>query len=167
MIERLGFALTLAVAACGGRPTPAPAVAPAQGPAILTLGEMRLIEVASNATLVFRANGDLQVDGSTKATVTATGKVLARNGEPIFELQRDGKIKDLAYDKLLAASVGDDGSVTVLSTRFSISDSGELIGRDPNASPIRIEGATSIGLKRTAMFVFVVLMVAGDKPDAE
>lgn len=166
MIRRLGFALMLGMAACGGRPSPAPAVAPAH-PALLTLGEMKLIDVKSKATVVFRADGNLQVDGSTKARVTADGKLFATNGEILFELQRDGTIMDVAYGKLLGgAIIEEDGSLSVSSSRFSIADSGELVGRDvaASASVIRIEGATSTGLKRTAMFVFVLLVLGANQP---
>ncbi len=164
-----GFALVVVLAACGGTPRPSePAVAPAQGPAMLTLGEMRLVDVASNTALLIHADGSLEANGKTPAKVTVDGRVIATStGEPLFQLQPDGRIKDLAYDKMLGATLGADGSLVVGTTTFALDASGELIGRDASAPKIRFEGATSVALKRTAMFVFVVLMVTGDSKSTE
>ncbi len=162
MWRGLAIAVVLGLTACGGSPPAQEPVAAPAPAARLTLGEMTVTAGAS--VLEVHADGRLVVKGKHQATVTTDGKLLATNGEPIFQLFPDGRVRDLAYEKTLNVVIGTDGTLTAGKDSFAIDPSGVLTGVAPGTPEIRITGATSTELRRTAMFVLVVVLMAGAKP---
>lgn len=166
MIKSLALVLVLVAAACGGSSKPAttPANTEAQASSQLTLGEMKLIDVNDqNKALLIHADGTIEVEGKKPAKVTADGKLVAlENGETVLLLQPDGSIKDVKNNKVLEVKLGPDGSVTMGDKTISFDASGELVGGNPDAGRVRVEGATDTGLRRTAMFVLVALTMPGE-----
>lgn len=180
MKATLSALLCLSLAACGGSPkpattgptpaptgeaTPAAPAAPAAGGS-LELGELKLVDVQQNKALLVHADGSIEIDGKKPAMVTKEGKIVrADNGQVGFTLGGDGSIKG-PDGQDLGITIGPDGSVKVGDKTISIDDSGNLVGGNPDAPAMRIEGATTPGLKRTAMFVLVALTAPSGPPES-
>jgi hypothetical protein len=166
MLKQLSIVVLLA-AACGGSnkapvdttkaPVDTTATGGAQAGVQLALGEMKLIDVNKNKAILIHADGTIEVDGAKRAKITSDGKILAvDSGEVGFALQVDGSVKG-ADGKDVGVIVGADGAITMGETVVSLDPTGAVIGGNPKAPKMRVEGATDAGLKRTAMFVLVAL----------
>jgi len=171
MMKRIAMTLVLAAAACGGGSKKAPettTTAPVEATAVtaLTLGELKLVDVNKNRALLIHADGTIEVDGQKPAKVTADGKIVrVDNGEVGFTLEADGSVKGPGGADI-GAKVNADGSLAIDGKTISLDDKGMLIGGNPEGPPLKVEGATDVGLKRTAMFVLVAMLSGAEKSEA-
>ncbi|HEU0035251.1 MAG TPA: hypothetical protein VFQ53_31715 [Kofleriaceae bacterium] len=159
------------LSACGSK-KPAPQAPPpttdtaAAGDGVkLALGEMKLVDVNKNKAILIHADGSIEFEGQKGVKVTADGKLMrVDNGEVGFELKPDGTI--LGPDKQ-PLDVTLDANATIKSGDKSISldDKGALVGANPDAPQMRVDGATTVGLKRTALFVLIAITTP-DRPSA-
>lgn len=145
----------LALAACAGSPAPPPGAAASK--VALALGEIRIV-TAANATVALHADGTIDNDGKpTGIKVTADGRVIRTDTTEVgFQLLPDGTIKD-PRGQPLEVTLGEDGSITSGDHRITLDDHGAIVGGNPDAPQVRIEGATTPALRRTAMFVLITL----------
>jgi hypothetical protein len=89
--------------------------------------------------------------------VTADGKLIKLDGNEVgFELRPDGTIRG-PTGEMLELTLAADGTITNGDKRMSLDDHGAIVGANPDAPQVRVEGATSPALKRTAMFVLIAL----------
>lgn len=168
---RLSIVFAL-LAACGGGgtkqsdPTTTAAVT-AQASAQLELGDMRLVDVNKNKAVVIKANGDVELDGMHIATVTPDGKISNKAGES-FTLQSDGTITD-PKGKTIDVSLSAEGVVKSGDKTISLDATGTLLGGNPDAPQMKVEGADTPGKRRTALFVLIALtsQVEVSEPPAE
>lgn len=171
MIKSLAFVLVLVAAACGGSSKPAttPENTQTEVASQLALAEMKLIDVNDqNKALLIHADGTIEVEGKKPAKVTPDGKLVAlETGETVLELQADGSIKDVKNNKVLEVKLSADGSVTMGDKTVSFDASGALIGGNPGAGQVRLEGAADARHRRTAMFVLVALTMPSDMAAAD
>lgn len=167
-----------ALAACGGsakpapvEPTPIPAAAPAPtGP--WELGELKFYQ-GDELGMQLHANGHLEV----KLVHGEPGKPPVERWQDVGALAADGTIT--AIDGKKHAEVKPDGSVVspdgkaapfhlegealvVGDKKITIDDKGILQGGNDMGKPMRIDGATTPGLKRTALVVLALVMTGGD-----
>lgn len=169
-MHKLAFALSLALAACGGKSsapaTPEPPVTEkAANLSNLELGEMKLVDIEKNEAILVHADGKIEMGGQVLASVTADGKLrLQANGEDVMWLEADGSLK-VAGGQPLPITFGADGTVTADGETISIDDEGKIVG-GKEAAPLKVEGATTPGLKRTALFVLVGLLMGQPEPGA-
>jgi hypothetical protein len=170
----LSFVLVLTTAACGGgaktAPTPAAPIADtapvAASGTTLALAEMKLVDVNKNKAILIHKDGTIEFEGQKPAKVTADGKLVkADTGEVFFQLQPDGSIKT-ADGTDVGVKISPDGALTMGDKTISLDDTGLLVGGNPNAPQMKVEGATDANLKRTAMFVLVVITAPAAPPAA-
>ncbi len=162
------LAILVLLVACGSKkpepaqpePTPTTTTAPA-GAVTLELGEMKLVDVNKDKAVSIHADGSIEYEGVKGAIVTKDGKITNDKGEVGFTLQPDGSIKG-PDGHVVEVTLTAEGAIKNGDKMISLDDKGELVGGNPNAPQMRIEGATSTGLKRTAMFVLIALTT----PDA-
>ena len=157
------FALLVLFAAACGSKKPAPATPPpttttatASGEVTLELGEMKLVDVNKNKAVLIHADGTIEFEGVKGAKVTKDGKITNDQGEVGFTLQPDGTIKG-PDGRVVEVTLTAEGAIKNGDKTISLDDKGALVGANPDAPQMRIEGATSTGLKRTAMFVLIAL----------
>ena len=167
-MKRLAIAFALLAAACSSKksePTlPAGgSAAPAVAGATLELGELKLVDVGKNKALLIHANGEIEYEGNTGVKVTKNGTIVNDKGEVGFTLLADGSIKG-PDGKVIDITLSPEGVITSGDKTISINDDGSLNGANPEAPQMKIEGATTPGLKRTAMFVLVALTTPEDAP---
>lgn len=172
-MKRLAIAFALLAAACSSKqaepttPPPPPATAgsaaavPPSPGVTLELGELRLVDVNENKALLVHANGEIEYEGQRGVRVTPQGQIVNDQGEVGFTLQPDGAITG-PDGRALDVTLSPEGVVTSGDKQISINDDGTLAGANPDAPQMKIEGATTPGLKRTAMFVLIALTT----PDA-
>ena len=172
-MKRLAFAFALLAAACSSKkaeptiPTGGSNVtAPAAGGATLELGELKLIDVGKNKALLVHANGEIEYEGNTGVKVTANGTIMNEKGEIGFTLLADGSIKG-PDGKVIDVTLSPEGVIKSGDKMISINDDGSLNGANPEAPQMKIEGATTPGLKRTALFVLVALTTPDEAPPPE
>ncbi|MDQ3364512.1 MAG: hypothetical protein M3680_03695 [Myxococcota bacterium] len=173
MIKNLALSLVLAAAACGGGSKAAAPVAPVQTaaptPATLELGELRLVDVSKNQSLTIQADGTIvipaQPDGDAGGTlkVTADGKLMSKD-QTVLQLMTDGTIQT-SDGKALEVTLSADGVIASGDKKISLDDTGTLVGANPDAPQMRVEGATTPGLKRTALFVLIALTSGEPAPE--
>ena len=168
-MKRLAFAVMLLAAACSSKKseTTTPAgggsnVTAAAG-ATLELGELKLVDVGKNKALLIHASGEIEYEGAVGAKVTKEGTIVNDKGEVGFTLLADGSIKG-PDGKVIDVTLSPDGVVKVGDKTISIDVDGSLKGANPEAPQMKIEGATTPGLKRTAMFVLVALTTPEEAP---
>lgn len=164
MLRTLSLVVLLAVA-CGGGAKVAPDTVATAGdhPVVhLALGEMKLIDVDKHQAALIHGDGTVEIGGTKIAKVTADGKLVEPNtGEVALTLNPDGTVT-ASDGKDLGVKIGADGKVTMGDKTIAIARNGEVIGGNRNAPKMKIEGALDDKLKRTAMFVVVSLLMAGD-----
>jgi hypothetical protein len=169
MTVRLAFAIL--ATACGGsnKPDPTPAPTPTQVSAPTTvqleLGELKLVDVGKNEAVLVRANGEIVIGGVAAAKVTVDGKIVNMKGEVGFTLLPDGTINGPDGAPMLL-TLSPDAVIKSGDKSISVDAKGELVGANPDAPKMRVEGAATPGLKRTALFVLVALLEPGDASDA-
>jgi hypothetical protein len=163
-MKRLALVLLFA-AACGSKKpeptttTTAPPVTttPAAPTVELELGELKLVDVNKKKAVVIKADGSIEFEGKTGVKVTKDGKIVRiDNGEVGFALQPDGSIHG-PDGKPLEVTLSADGVIKNGDKSISLDDKGALVGGNPDAPQMRVEGATTPGLKRTAMFVMIAI----------
>jgi len=166
----LAIAIAVTIAGCGGSSTPSStpattAAVAAPGSVQLALAEMKLI-VNNNVTVVIHADGTIRGGAGAKAAkVTPDGKMISlATGEVVLALQPDGTIKDVQNNQVLDVTLTDEGAITVRDRTYSLDAAGELVGGDPAAPKMRVEGATDASLRRTAMFVLALSFAQTSTP---
>ena len=163
---KLALALVFAVACGGGGSKKPDTTTPpvndtpgvtASGPVEMELGELKLIDVNKNKALLVHADGTIELEGQKPAKVTKDGKIVKIDTNEVgFTLNGDGSISG-PDGKSLEVTLSADGVVTHGDKKISLDDKGMLLGGNPDAPQMKIEGATSPGLKRTALFVLIAL----------
>ncbi|MBA3396829.1 MAG: hypothetical protein H0T89_29630 [Deltaproteobacteria bacterium] len=165
-MKKLSIMFVLLAAACGSsshkKTTENNTTTVAASAAVqLELGEMKLVDVSKNQALTIQADGTIiipdQPDGDRGGTikVTTDGKILA--GDKVgFQLMADGTIVGLD-GKPIDVTLSADAVITSGDKKISLDAGGALIGANPEAPQMRVEGATTVGLKRTALFVLIAL----------
>lgn len=162
------LALVLAIAACGGgskkpEPTTTAAVT-AKAEVQLELGDIKLVDVKTNKAVIVHANGDIEIEGVKPVKVTTDGKLVNTAGEVGFTLKSDGTV--LGPDgKALDVTLSTDAVVKSGDKTISIDATGALLGSNPEAGEMRIEGADTPGKKRTALFVLIALTTVSQQGD--
>ena len=167
-MKRIAIALLFA-AACGSKkpetttpPTGSGSAVAATG-VTLELGELKLVEVSNNKALSIHADGQIEYEGQTGVKVTRDGTIVNDKGEIGFTLLADGAIKG-PDGKVIDVTLTPDGVIKSNGKEISISADGTLSGANPEAPQMRIEGATTPGLRRTAMFVLIALTTPEEAP---
>ncbi len=163
MLRNLALSLALAATACaGGSKTAAPtSTTPAAAEsAMLELGELKLVEANKDQALTIQADGtitlpDGDADGPLK--VTSDGKLMKADQTVVLQLLPDGTIQG-PDGKPIEVTLSADGVITSKDQKISLDDNGTVLGTNSGASQMRFEGATTPGLKRTALFVLVALL---------
>jgi hypothetical protein len=169
-MKRLAVLLALAAAGCpakkadttppppNGSNTPPPGDPNAKPDPNVTLelGEMKIVDINKNAAISIHADGTIEFDGQVGAKVTPQGQIVNDKGDVGFTLFADGSIKG-PDGKIENLSLSNDGVIKSGDRTISIKDDGTLDGSNPDAPQMRIEGATTPALKRSAMFVLIVL----------
>ncbi len=150
----------------------APAAPTATGPANvaetppdrLQFGELRLVEADdSPQAVLIHADGGVEVDGEVIASLGTDGRmVMHHTGEVVLELDADGNLRD-AHGAVVA-TMADDGSVTVGDRTMTVAADGMVLGTNPNGPPMKLEGATTDGQRRTAMLVMTALSLSAPHP---
>ena len=157
MIKNLALSLVLAATACaGGSKTAAPTQA-AAAPAMLELGELKLIE--GNQTLTVQADGTIlmpDADRPVPLKVTSDGKFIVKADQIVLQLMPDGTIQG-PDGKPIEVTLSADGVATFKDRKISLDDNGTVVGGNPEGPQPRFEGVTTPGLKRTALFVMIAL----------
>lgn len=163
MLRPLSLVVLFAVACGGGSKMPTDTIATGDPAAVqLVLGEIKLIDVDKNQAALIHGDGMVEIGGTKIAKVTTDGKLVDPNtGEVVLTLHPDG-IVTAPDGKDLGVKIGADGKGTTGDKTISIAANGELVGGNSNAPKMKIEGAIDDKLKRTAMFVLVSLLMAGD-----
>jgi len=129
----------------------------------MELGEMKIVDVNKNKAVLVHANGEIEYEGQVGAKVTAQGQIVNDKGEVGFTLLADGTIKG-PDGKIVNVMLTAEGAIKSGDKSVSIADDGSLSGANPEAPPMKIEGATTVGLKRTALFVLIVLTTPDEPP---
>jgi len=162
MIKTLAIALLLGTAACGGgsKTEPTTPMAKTDGAPSLALGEMKLTDVNKNKSISIHADGSIELDGTSPAKVTADGHIITvADNKTVMTLGADGTVK-AADGTDLGVKISADGSLTMKDQTISIDEAGNVKGGNADAPPLKVEGATSPELKRTAMFVLLTLVTS-------
>lgn len=131
----------------------------------LELGEMKIIDVAKNVAISIHADGTIEYEGKIGAKVTAQGQIVNDKGDVGFTLMADGSIKG-PDGNIVDVTLSPEGSIKSGDKAISIKDDGTLDGANPDAPQMRVEGASTPGLKRTAMLVLIVLTTPEEPPQA-
>lgn len=164
MIKNLALTLVLATTACaGGSKTAAPtSTTPAAAePAMLELGELKLVEANKDQALTIQADGTITLpDGDGPLKVTSDGKLMKAD-QTILQLLPDGTIQG-PDGKPIEGTLSADGVITFKDGKVWLDDNGTVLGTNPGASQMRFEGATTPGLKRTVLFVLVALLARAE-----
>ena len=124
--------------------------------AVLELGDIRLVDVNKNKALLIKANGDIELEGVVAAKVTPDGKIVNTAGEVGFTLLPDGTVNG-PDGKPLDVTLSTDAVIKSGDKSISLDANGSLVGANPAAPPMKVEGADTPGKRRTAMFVLIAL----------
>jgi hypothetical protein len=173
-MKQLSLALALALAACGGgnkqvaaRSTPAATLAGG-----IELAELRFYE-GDELGAQLHANGRLEVKERDSAisdtqswhdvgAIAVDGTISRVDGQKHAEVKSDGTV---VHEGGQVAPFRLEGATLVVAHRkLTIDDKGILQGGIDTGKPLRIEGATTPGLKRTALVLFAIIMSSSD-PD--
>ncbi|HSN25902.1 MAG TPA: hypothetical protein VLT45_06435 [Kofleriaceae bacterium] len=171
-----------ALAACGGGHKPAPAeptATPAAAPAPTgpwELGELKFYQ-GDELGMQLHANGHLEVKlvhgepgkppeerWQDVGAVSPDGTVTAIDGKKHAEIKPDGSV--VTQDGGTAPFHLEGETLVVADKKITIDDKGILQGGNDMGKPMRIEGATTPGLKRTALVVLALIMSAGEREPA-
>jgi hypothetical protein len=154
--------LLVALVACGGT-TPAP-TQPAHAPATKPMIELAELEFYAGADLGMKlhADGHLEVKAQNAwvdvGSVAADGTLRAPDGTQRGHITADGSVVGPSGK---AAPFRLEGETLVVADRkFTLDDKGLLQGGDLLQGPMRVEGATTPGLKRTALVVLATIMTS-------
>jgi hypothetical protein len=176
MHKLLSMVAVIGLAACGGgnkpaatatTPAPETATAPASG---IELAELKFYE-GDDLGMQLHADGHLQV----KVSHSEQGKPAEEKWMDVGVIGADGSVSDAEGKK--HGTIGADGSfkspegqtapfhvegetLVVGDKKITIDDKGILQGGNDMGKPMRIEGATTPGLKRTALVLLAILMAS-------
>lgn len=182
MTKILSLAAALALAACGGgtaKPatttaTTEPEAAQAAPAGSFELGELKFYE-GDDLGLQLHANGHVEV----KLTHSEAGKPAEETWTDVGSFAADGTISSADGAKHGKANpdgtfVGAQGqtapfhlegeALVVADTKITIDDKGIVQGGNDGGKQLRIEGATTPGLKRTALVVLAVMLSGEQQP---
>jgi hypothetical protein len=123
----------------------------------LELGEMKLVDTNKSQALLIHADGSIEIDGKVPGKVTKDGKVVNEKGEVGFTLNKDGTITG-PDGTALGITLSSDGVITNGDKKISLDATGALLGGNPDAPQMKVEGADTPGKKRTAMFVLIAVL---------
>jgi hypothetical protein len=183
MTKLTSFVVAGVLAACGGGSNKTAATTPATAPAPVAtapaapagaweLGEIKFYQ-GDEMGLQLHANGHLEV----KMTHAEPGKPPESKWQDVGSLAADGTLSGADGQK--HAMLKPDGSVVtpdgqtapfhlegetlvVADKKLSIDDKGMLQGAAEAGTTMRIEGASTPGLKRTALIVLAIVMSSPD-----
>lgn len=166
--------LVALLVACGGSPQPAttptpppPARDAAVAPEVtgLSVVELKFFN-GDMPKLVLHADGKLETNTAVKphakaqwiamAQVTADGKI-AHEGQPIGELKPDGTF--VTPDGKVAPFKLEGDVLVLADKRVSLGDNGSLQGVDGSSAKLRVEGATDLGSRRTALLLLALMVL--------
>lgn len=182
-MNKLGsLVVAIVLAACGGgnkqpvtQTTPAPATTTTASAATVELGELKFFE-GDDMGMQLHANGHLEVkmmhsEAGKPAqemwhdvgSVAADGTVTGPDGKKHAEIKADGSM--VSPDGQTAPFHLDGETLVIADKKITIDDKGVLQGGNDMGKPVRIEGATTPGLKRTALVLLALLMASPDGDD--
>ena len=163
MSKHLALSLVLAATACAGGSKTAAPTAPttpaAAEPAMLELGELKLVEANKDQALTIQADGTIVMpdgEGEGPLKLTRDGKLMKAD-QTVLQLMPDGTLQG-PDGKPIEGTLSADGVITFKDQKISLDDNGTVLGSNSGASQMRFEGATTPGLKRTALFVLIALL---------
>jgi len=163
-MKQLAIAFVLFAAACGGGGSKKPDTVTAQAGVELEFGELKIIDVNKNEAVLVHANGEIEMAGVKVVKVTKDGKIVRTdNGEVGFVLNADGTIKG-PEGKVLELTLSSDAVIKNGDKTITLDAAGLLLGGNPDAPQMKVEGATTTGQKRTALFVLIALTTPMGKP---
>jgi len=168
--------IAIALAACGGgnkpvAPEPAPAgsagsaapVAAAPAAGTVELGELKFY-AGEDLGMQMHANGHFEVrvgkppapEWQEIGALAADGTISSTDGAKHGQVQPDGSF--VGPQGQVAPFKLEGEALVVADKKITIDDKGILQGGNDMGKPMRIEGATTPGLKRTALIVLALLM---------
>ncbi len=175
--------VAIVLAACGGgtkqTATPAappPPVAATASTGTVELGELKFFE-GDEMGMQLHANGHLEV----KMTHSEAGKPPQDSWQEVGAIAADGSVtgpdgKKHAEIKADGSMVSPDGqtapfhlegeTLVIADKKITIDDKGILQGGNDGGKPVRIEGATTPGLKRTALVLLALLMASPEEGES-
>jgi hypothetical protein len=160
--------------ACGSSPKPRPTPpAPTATAGIVELAELTFYE-GDEAGLKVHADGRIE----TKFTRSVSGQPPETGWRNVAVLASDGTLTvkgtvaaRIKSDGTAASATGtmlpfnlDGDALVVDSKRVTIDEKGAVQGANPMARSLRVEGASTPGLRRTALIVLAVAMGGLQKP---
>lgn len=156
--------LLVVLVGCGST-TPAAtqtAPEPPRKAATIELAELKFY-AGADLGMQLHANGHLEVKAQAAwvdvGSVAADGTISAPDGTQRGHITADGSVVGPSGK---AAPFHLEGETLVVADRtFTIDDKGLLQGGDLLQGPMRVEGATTPGLKRTALVVLATIMTSG------
>lgn len=155
--------LLVALVACGSTPpaTTKPAPAPATKP-MIELAELKFY-AGADLGMQLHANGHLEVKAQAAwvevGSLAADGTLSAPDGTQRGHVTADGSVVGPSGKTAPFHLEGE--TLVVADRRFTLDDKGLLQGGDLLQGPMRVEGATTPGLKRTALVVLATIMTSG------
>jgi hypothetical protein len=155
--------LLIAIAACGGTaPAKEQSVAAPAKTSVVELGELKFY-AGADLGMQLHANGHLEVKTQSAwidvGSVAADGTLSAPDGTQRGHITADGSVIGPSGK---TAPFHLEGETLVVADRtFTIDAKGLLQGGDVLQGPMRVEGATTPGLKRTALVVLATIMTSG------
>jgi hypothetical protein len=168
--------VAIALAACGGGNKPvAPVAAPPAVPVAaaapagsIELGELKFY-AGDDLGMQIHANGHFEVRVSKAdpgkpaetswqdvGSIAADGTISSSDGAKHGQVKPDGSF--VGPEGQVAPFKLDGEALVVADKKITIDDKGILQGGNDMGKPMRIEGATTPGLKRTALIVLALLM---------
>jgi hypothetical protein len=176
--------VAIALAACGGgnkpvapvAPPPAVPVAAAAPAGSIELGELKFY-AGDDLGMQIHANGHFEVRVSKAeagkpaettwqdvGSIGADGTISSSDGAKHGQVKPDGSF--VGPEGQVAPFKLDGEALVVADRKITIDDKGILQGGNDMGKPMRIEGATTPGLKRTALIVLALLMGGPDDSKA-
>jgi hypothetical protein len=126
-------------------------------PAPLELGELKLTEATRDDTLLLHADGSLVgADGVAIGSLDASGQLTIDHAVGA-RLDPDGTIRGDGGTPL-GPVLHPDGTVTLARRTLALDAAGNVTGGSPEAPKLRVTGATTPGLRRTALYVIVAIV---------
>jgi hypothetical protein len=155
--------LLIVLAACGSATPATPRTAPAS-PAkpMVELAELRFY-AGQNLGMQLHADGRLEMKAEDAwvdiGSVAADGTLSAPDGTRRGHITADGSV--VGPSGKTAPFHFEGQTLVIADRRFTIDARGMLQGGDYLQGPMRVEGAATPGLKRTALVVLATIMTAG------
>ncbi len=185
MTKLFSVFVAIVLAACGGgnkpaatqtAPLPTATATAAASTGTVELGELKFFE-GDEMGMQLHANGHLEV----KMTHSEAGKPPQDSWQEVGAIAADGSVtgpdgKKHAEIKADGSMVSPDGqtapfhlegeTLVIADKKITIDDKGILQGGNDGGKPVRIEGATTPGLKRTALVLLALLMASPEEGES-